>query len=232
MKAIYFLVAAMLAACAFPRTPSDGDLLRATRNFQPELFASGARGEIIVKMHDDLTDDSGWFGRKYTNIFMYKNASSGETGYLEMHPKDEDDEYAAAMLPIGDYEVSDLKLRYVYTTTTQTGNMRTITTHVEEYSGFAGNDKLTFNVGAGKVLYIGDIELHKGDNSVSEDDRTINTNSYKISDKSAEIPADKKDAWEKEFGKPIVSGLISVRKGAKPKIAAQKIGEVPNSKGK
>jgi hypothetical protein len=222
----------MLAACAFPRTPSDGDLLRATRNFQPELFASGARGEIIVKMHDDLTDGSGWFGKKYTNILTYKNASSGEAGYLEMFPKDDDAQYAAAMLPIGDYEVADLKLQYIYTTTQQNGNVRTITTHIEEYSGFAGNDRLTFNVGAGKALYIGDVELHKGDNSVSKEDRTVDTNSYKIADKFSEIPADKKEKWEKEFGRPVEVGLIRIQKGAKPGIAAQKIGEVPNRQGK
>jgi hypothetical protein len=233
MKNIIYLAAALvLGACAFPRTPDDGDLIRATRQFQPELFASGARGEIIVKMHDDQTDDAGWFGKKYTNVLYYRNTSSGEAGYLEMKPKSSSSDYAAAMLPIGDYEVSNLKLSYVWTESRRQGNMTITTTHLEEHDGFLGGDRLSFNVRAGMVLYIGDIALRMGDNTVSKNDRSINARGYEISDKSAEIPAGRKAEWESEFGKPMDIGMIQIQRGARPVGAADKIGTIPAGKGK
>ncbi|MDR1027233.1 MAG: hypothetical protein LBL46_02340 [Rickettsiales bacterium] len=197
-----------LAACAWPRTPTDGDLFRATRQFQPELFATGSRGEVVVKMHDDQTS-TGWFGKKYSNILNYKNVASKEAGYLEM--KTGETEYATAMLPIGDYEITGMKLLYVWTETQRQGNVTITTTHIEEHDGFMGADKLAFSVRAGRVIYLGDIALHLGDNAVSKDDRSVNKSTYKITDKSAEISADQKREWEEEFGRPLEVGLI--RKG-------------------
>jgi hypothetical protein len=196
-----------MGACAFPTSPSEGNLLNGSKQFRPELFDSGARGEVVVSMSDNISDD-GWFGKNYENVVSFKNLQSGEVYYLTTRLDDKD--YDWAMLPIGEYEVTNLYLQYVYTTSTRHGNTTTVTTHVETINHFEGNSKIRFNVRPGVVSYIGNFELVKSDNRVNVDG-SHSVNSFKIQDLSAKIPDKQKKKWEQEFGKSYVVNLAAVK---------------------
>lgn len=197
-----------LAACAFPRTPDESDLLNGAKQFRPELFNSGARGQVIASISDNASS-SGFFGKKYRDVVAFKNLQSGAVSYLATRIEDKD--YDAAMLPIGKYQVVNLYMEYIYTTTQHTRNATITTTHVEKHEHFEGNKKITFDVKPGEVTYLGHIDLIKSDNAVDKEGAKI-VNAFKISDKSADIPSSQKQTWEKEFGKPFVARMMSAAK--------------------
>lgn len=206
MKKLFGIAGLMgLCACAFPSTPGEVNLLNGSKQFKSELFHSGARGEVIIQMSDNVSSD-GFFGKDYENIIAFKNNQSGEVFYLEM----DSGGYDWAMLPVGQYQVTNLYLQYTYTTQQQMGNTTHVTTHVERIEHFEGNDKIVFNVKPGTVSYIGHFNLIKPENKVSNDGK-IGTNTYTIKDDSAKIPEKMKSKWVSEFGQHYVVGLATVK---------------------
>lgn len=73
-----------LVGCAFPQTPNESDLLRASRQFRPALFNSGARGVVITSLSDNVSDD-GFFGANYNDIVAFKNIKTNEVFLYEYH---------------------------------------------------------------------------------------------------------------------------------------------------
>jgi hypothetical protein len=207
-KLILFAAALALGACAFPSTPSEGDLVAGTRQYRPELFASGARGQVIMSISDNVSS-SGFFGKKYRDVAAFKNVQNGTAFYLDAKLGDKD--FAAAMLPIGKYEITNLYMEYIYTTTQRNGNTTIITTNIETHSHFEGKNKITFDVKPGEVAYLGNIELVKGENAVDNEGAKL-ADTFKITDDSAGIPDARKTEWEKEFGRPFIVRLPSVNK--------------------
>lgn len=195
-KTALYALTMVLAACAFPRTPGDGDLLNATHNFQPELFSSGARGQVIVSLADNVSDD-GWFGKNYTDGIAFKNLQSGEVFFLSTKKGVRD--YDTAMLTIGEYEVTNLYLQYVYTTTSSAGNTTITTTHVETDENYQGDCRIRFTVRPGRVSYIGHFDLIRAENRVGADGVALR-NSFKLSDHAADIPQKQRDKWRRMFG--------------------------------
>lgn len=206
-KLILFVSLLAVSACAFPTSPRDGDLLNATHQFQPALFASGARGQVIVSMSDNVSD-TGWFGRNYTNGMAFKNLRSGEVFFLSTIKGDR--EYDTAMLTVGEYEVTNLYLQYVYTTTSQIGNQTITTTHIETDDHYEGDNKIRFTVSPGRVTYIGHIDLIRSENTVASDG-VRRPNTFKISDRSADIPARQQKKWRDTFGTDYVVELATVK---------------------
>ncbi|MDR2268827.1 MAG: hypothetical protein LBD94_01430 [Rickettsiales bacterium] len=209
MKKLCLLVmTAGLAACAFPYTPRDGDLLNGAKQFQPELFESGARGQAIVFLSDNVSK-GGFFGKKYRNVIAFKNLQSGAVFYLETKLDDKD--FDTAMLPVGKYAVANLYMEYIYTTTYRQGNTTVVETHIEKHEHFEGNKKITFEIKPREVAYLGHIEILKGDNVADKEGATV-ANGFKITDKSADIPEDQKQKWKKKFGVDFVARPASVAK--------------------
>lgn len=206
-KLILGLAVLGLGACAVPSTPGEGNLLNGSKEFRSKLFESGARGEVIVSMSDNVSDD-GWFGKNYDNIVAFKNLQSGEVYSLKT--KLGDTEYDWAMLPIGEYEVTNLYLQYVYTTTQSYGNTTHVTTHVDTIDNFEGNSKIRFNVKPGVVSYIGNLEMIMPENKIERDGRYAGR-SFKIEDRSAKITDKQKKKWDKEFGQSYVVNLATVK---------------------
>jgi hypothetical protein len=196
-----------LCACAFPNTPGEGNLLNGSKKFQADLFESGARGEVVVSMSDNVSDD-GWFGKNYENVVAFKNLQSGEV--YSMKTKMGGNDYDWAMLPVGEYQVTNLYLQYVYTTTQHVGNTTYVTTHVDTIENFEGNRKIHFNVKPGVVSYIGNLELIMPDNKIDRDGRYA-SRTFKIEDRSAKIPDQQKKKWDKEFGQNYVVNLATVK---------------------
>ncbi|MDR0726669.1 MAG: hypothetical protein LBF37_01245 [Rickettsiales bacterium] len=196
-----------LCACAFPNTPGEGNLLNGSKEFREPLFESGARGEVIISMSDNVSDD-GWFGKNYENVVSFKNMQSGEVYSLKT--KLGDKEYDWAMLPIGEYEVTNLYLQYTYTTSQQVGNTTHTTTHIETLEDFQGKSKIRFNVKPGVVSYIGNIELIMPENKIDLDGRYA-SRTFKIEDCGAKISDKQKKKWEKEFGQSYVVNLATVK---------------------
>lgn len=196
-----------LSACAVPQTPNESGLITATKQFQPELFKTGARGEVIVSLSDNVSDD-GFFSTNYTNIIAFKNIRSGEVFSLSTLLGDR--AYDTAMLPVGDYEVINLYLQYVYVTTEQIGNTRITTTHIVTDEHYEGSKKITFTVASEEVTYIGHFDLIKAENEVRPDG-SMPQNDFKLSDKSEEIPEKQKQEWKKQFGKDFVVRTAKVK---------------------
>lgn len=207
-KIILVLVGALcLSACAIPQTPNENGLITATKYFQPELFKTGARGEVIVSLSDNVSND-GFFSTNYTNIIAFKNTHSGEVFSLSTLLGDKT--YDTAMLPIGDYEVINLYLQYVYVTTEQVGNTRVTTTHVVTDDHYEGQKKITFTVTPEEVSYLGHFDLIKAENEVRPDG-SMPQNDFKLTDKSEEIPEKQKQEWKKQFGKDFIIRLARVK---------------------
>lgn len=185
-----------IGGCTFPQTPTSGGLVTATKQFRPELFQSGARGEIIVFMADNISDD-GFFSTNYTNVMAFKNMGSGEVFFVKTLLGE--NAFDTAMVPIGQYEVVNLFLQYVYTTTEQTGNTTITTTHVISDEHYENGKKIRFSVKPGEVTYIGHFDLIKPENAVNPDG-TIPTKTFKISNKSNEISQKQQQEWLKQFG--------------------------------
>jgi len=208
MKKILFLLFA-LSACAFPSTPGDVNLVGATKQYRAKLFESGARGQVVVQLADNVST-GGFFGKKYRNVMAFKNVQSGEVLFLQSR-QDKQEEFDTAMLPIGKYEITNLYLEYVTVRTYQQGNMRVTETNVEKHEHFQRPYTITFDVKPGEVSYIGRIELVKGDNVVDPEGAKM-TNTFKIIDKSAEIPDELRQKWETEFGRPLTVNLAVAKK--------------------
>lgn len=207
MKKILLLTLALaLGACTFPSTPTETNLLNGAKQHRAELFESGARGEVILSMSDNVSDD-GWFGKNYENKVAFKNIHTGEMYFLRTKLDDRD--YDWAMLPIGEYEVTNLYLEYVYTTSERQGNMTVVTTHVETIAHFEGGKNIRFRIKPGEITYVGNFEMVKAENKVDAEGRHP-TNSFKIEDRSAKIPERQKKIWEKEFGRDYVVRLATV----------------------
>ncbi len=196
-----------VGACSFPSTPGEGNLLHGVRQFQAPLFEYGARGEVIVSMADNVSK-TGFFGKNYENIMAFRNVQSGEEFYLKT--KLGKQPYDTAMLTIGEYEVTNLYLQYTYVTTEHMGNTTVTTTHIVRDEHFEGDDKIRFVVKPGRVTYIGHIDLIKPENQVAADGR-IPTNSYRISDKSDQIPDKQAQKWRREFGADYVVDMMTVK---------------------
>ncbi len=196
-----------LAACAFPMTPTENGLITATKQFQPALFETGARGEVVTSLADNVSDD-GFFSTNYTNILAFRNVQSGEVFSVSTLLGKK--KYDSAMLSIGTYEVVNLYLQYVYTTTETYGTTRVTTTHVVTDEHYEGDKKIRFTVRPGEVTYIGHFDLIKADNEVLPDG-SVPVNSFKISDKSADISEEQKAKWFSEFGKDFVVRLATVK---------------------
>lgn len=206
-KLMIIFVMLGLAACTFPHKPTEGSLLNGAKQYRPEMLESGARGVVIVSMTDNVSKD-GFFGKNYENVVAFKNMQSGEIYHLKT--KLDSRAYDTAMLPIGDYQVTNLYLQYVYTTTQQSGNTTITRTHVETVEHFEGNKKITFKVKPGAVTYIGNIELVKSENKVNADG-THPVNTFKIEDRSAKIPQKQKTKWENEFGQSYVVNIAKAQ---------------------
>jgi hypothetical protein len=196
-----------LCACAFPSVPREGNLLNGSKEFRSALFESGARGEVIVSMSDNVSDD-GWFGKNYENVVAFKNLQSGEVYNLKTKLGDSD--YDWAMLPIGEYEVTNLYLQYIYTSSQQIGNTTHVTTHIETLEHFEGDKKIRFNVKPGIVSYIGNIEMVMPENKVNLDGRYA-SRMFKIEDRSAKISDKQKKKWETEFGQLYIVNLAAAK---------------------
>ena len=201
-----FALCSLLSACTFPLTPGEGNLLNGSKQHRAELFESGARGQVIVSMTDNISSDGFFFGKKYEQKVSFKNLGSAEVFHLST--KLGSKEFDTAMLPIGDYEVTNLYLQYVYTTTHRQGNAMVTTTHIETIEHFENNNKVQFSVKPAEVAYLGNIELIKADNKVDAEGKRA-LNSFKITDESAKISDKQKSKWEKEFGKPLVVRLAA-----------------------
>lgn len=201
------LMLAFVGACACPLTPEDGDLLRATKQFQPKLFNYGARGVAILSMSDNVSDD-GWFGKNYTDTMKIKNKNTNDVFLLST--KKGKKEFDAAMLPVGRYTVDSIYLSYVYQTTEHYGNTTYVTTHVETDEGYENGRKISFDVRAGEVVYLGHFDLIKRKINVSADDEAT-VNDFKLTDKSSSIPAEQKSLWKKQFGKDFVARAATVK---------------------
>lgn len=206
-KLILGLAVLGLGACTVPSTPGEGNLLNGSKEFRSKLFETGARGEVIVSMSDNVSDD-GWFGKNYDNIVAFKNLQSGEVYSLKT--KLGDKEYDWAMLPIGEYEVTNLYLQYVYTTTQSYGNTTRVTTHIDTIDNFEGDSKIRFTVKPGVVSYIGNLEMIMPENKIERDGRYAGR-SFKIEDRSAKITDKQKKKWDKEFGQSYVVNLATVK---------------------
>ncbi len=201
------LTLTLVGACACPLTPQDGDLLRATKQFQPELFNYGARGVVILSMSDNVSDD-GWFGKNYTDTVKIKNKNTNDVFFLST--KKGKNDFDTAMLPVGRYTVDSLYLVYVYQTTEQYGNTTYVTTHVETDEGYENGKKISFDVRAGEVAYLGHFDLIKRKISLTDnDDATVND--FELTDKSSAISAEQKSLWKKQFGKDFVARKASVK---------------------
>lgn len=206
-KLILGLAVLGLGACTVPSTPGEGNLLNGSKEFRSKLFETGARGEVIVSMSDNVSDD-GWFGKNYDNIVAFKNLQSGEVYSLKT--KLGDKEYDWAMLPIGEYQVTNLYLQYVYTTTQSYGNTTRVTTHIDTIDNFEGDSKIRFTVKPGVVSYIGNLEMIMPENKIERDGRYAGR-SFKIEDRSAKITDKQKKKWDKEFGQSYVVNLATVK---------------------
>lgn len=208
MKKIFSIIGCLLiGGCAIPTTPQDGDLLNATRQFKSKMFDSGARGVVIASLTDNVSK-GGWFGRKYSDTMAFKNLQSGEVFFLSTNLAGK--EYDTAMLTIGEYEVTNLYLQYVYTTTTQIGNQTITTTHIETDEHYENDDKIRFVVKPGQVSYIGNVKLLRRENEVRNDGK-IRTNTFKIEDRSADIPHKQQKKWRKLFGTDYVVDIMKVK---------------------
>lgn len=201
------IVCFAVAGCALPQTPNEGDLLRASRQFRPVLFESGARGVVITSLSDNVSDD-GFFGVNYNDIIAFKNIKTNEVFYMSTIL--DGNKYDTAMLPIGTYEVTNLYLQYVYTTTEYYGNTQVVRTVVETDEHYEGDSKIRFTVRPQEVTYIGHFTLTKTDNEVSADGH-VKANSFSITDKSDEISPTQKIDWKDEFGQDFVVRLAKVQ---------------------
>ncbi|MDR2686030.1 MAG: hypothetical protein LBB23_04665 [Rickettsiales bacterium] len=204
---LIFVVVAMLAACSFPKTPGEGSLMNGTRQYRPELFNSGARGQVIIQL-SDTASKGGIFGKKYKKYAAFKNVQTGEAHYLTTSKQGGLD---AAMLPIGKYQMTNLFLQFVTTRTYRQGNVQITETIIEKHEHFEGNSKITFDVKPGEITYIGNLELIKGDNKVDDEGAKI-SNTFKIADKSAEIEPDDREEFEKELGGKFIVRLMTSTK--------------------
>ena len=209
MRKLFLILSVCLTVvgCAFPQTPNESDLLRASRQFRPTLFNSGARGVVITSLSDNVSDD-GFFGVNYNDIVAFKNIKTNEVFYMSTIL--DGNKYDTAMLPIGVYEVTNLYLQYIYTTTEQYGNTQVVRTVVETDEHYEGNSKIRFTVRPQEVTYIGHFALTKTDNEVSADGH-VKANSFSITDKSDEISDKQKMDWQKEFGQNFVVRLAKVQ---------------------
>lgn len=207
MKKGILLLLFLLVGCAFPQTPTSDGLIIATKQFRPELFVSGARGEVIISMSDNVSDD-GFFSTNYTNLVAFRNVQSGEVYSLSTLLGEK--AYDTAMLSIGTYEVINLYLQYVYQTTEVYGSMQTTTTHIVTDEHYEGDKKIRFTVKPGEVVYIGHIDFIKAENTVRPDG-SISVNTFKISDKSKNIPEEQRQKWQREFGKDFTVDIAVVK---------------------
>lgn len=209
MRKLFLILVVCLAAagCACPQTPNESDLLRASRQFRPALFESGARGVVIASLSDNVSDD-GFFGVNYNNIMAFRNIKTNEVFYMSTIL--DGNKYDTAMLPIGTYEVTNLYLQYIYTTTEQYGNTQVVRTVVETDEHYEGNSKIRFTVRPQEITYIGHFALNKTDNEVAADGH-VKANSFSISDKSDEISFSQKNDWQKKFGQDFVVRLAQVQ---------------------
>lgn len=208
-KFLTIAMACALAGCVIPKTPDAVDLRDGARQFRPELFDTGSRGQVILSMSDNLSGD-GFFDMSYTNIIEFENIQSNEKFSLRVDSEGEP-LYDTAMLPIGRYRVSDLMLQYITTSNSYVGNTRVTTTEVNQIKGFIDGRKVEFDVKPKEVVYIGHFYLIKGENKVTKDGAQM-LNRLAISDNSKDIPAGKKAEWKDEFGK---SFNVRIAKDAK-----------------
>ena len=205
MKKIVFLVLALsLSACSIPRTPTDVDLLSASTQFREKLFETGARGQIILGMSDNISS-TGFFSTNYEDVAEIKNIKTGEVYTLRTKLKR--NAYDSIMLPVGDYVITNLYLEYTYTTSTQVGNQRIVEYHVKRLEHFEGKNKLSFSVKSKEVTYLGDIKLIKFDNKSDSKDKFAGA--YKLENNSDNIPAKQKKKWKNTFGKDYSVRLIN-----------------------
>lgn len=205
MRKISLLILSLsLFACSIPRIPTDADLLSASTQFREELFESGARGQVILGMSDNLSS-TGFFSTNYEDIAEIKNIKTGEIYY--MRTKLKRNAYDSIMLPVGNYEITNLYLEYTYKTSTQVGNQRIVELHIKRLEHFEGQDKLSFSVKSNEVSYLGDIKLIKLDNKNDAKDKFVGT--YKLENNSANVPEKQKKKWKNTFGKDYSVRLIN-----------------------
>lgn len=208
MKRIILSLAVLgLGACAFPAVPGDADILNGSKEFRKELFDTGARGEIILSMTDNVSDD-GWFGKNYENIIAFKNIQTGEV--YNLTTKLGENDYDWAMLPIGEYQVTNLYLQYTYTSRQQVGNTTHVTTHIETIDHFEGDKTIRFRVKPGVVSYVGNFEMILPEAKVDLEGR-YKMRSFKIEDRSAKIPDDQKQEWQEEFGQMYIVNMATAK---------------------
>ncbi len=207
MKKIGLLILVLsVFACSMPRTPTDADLLSASTQFREELFESGARGQVILGMSDNISS-TGFFSTNYEDVVEIKNIKTGEVYY--MRTKLNRNAYDTIMLPVGDYLITNLYLEYTYTTSTQVGNQRIVEYHVKRLEHFEGKNKLTFSVKSKEVVYLGNIKLIKLDNKQDTKDKFAGM--YKLENNSTSVPEKQKKKWKKTFGKDYSVRLIGVK---------------------
>ena len=212
-----------LSACSFPSTPGEGNLMNAGTQYQKDLFDTGARGQIVVSMSDTLSD-GGWFGTVYDNFMNFKNKQSGEQFFVKTKLNSID--YATAMLPVGEYEVTNLYMQRTYTTSTYAGKTTIVTTHVVTYDHFERGKSITFTVRPGDVTYLGNLQMVKADKGT--DSASSFAGSVVVTDKSADIPDKKKSEWEKKFGRPLTVQLVSMRDLTAAEVNDQKMKDNAN----
>lgn len=204
---LMLIVCLTVVGCAFPQTPNESDLLRGSRQFRSALFNSGARGVVITSLSDNVSDD-GFFGVNYNDIIAFKNVKTNEVFYMSTILGG--NKYDTAMLPIGTYEVTNLYLQYIYTTTEYYGNTQVTRTVVETDEHYEGDSKIRFMVRPQEITYIGHFALNRTDNEVTADGH-VKANSFSIIDKSAEISGNQKNDWYKQFGQDFVVRLAKVQ---------------------
>jgi hypothetical protein len=202
-------LALSLAACGFPRQPGEGNLLNMSLDHHKEIFEQGGRGQIIMSMTDNLSDDSFLLGIVYDNVMVFQNKQTGEQYFLKT--KLGSKKYATAMLPLGEYEVSNLYMRYTYQTRQQMGNTVVVTTHVVTYDHFEQGKVISFDVKPGEVIYIGNFEMIKPEKGSIEKDGSLKMPGFKLTDKSGDIGQSQVAEWKTEFGKPFEVRLAKVR---------------------
>lgn len=201
------IVCLAVVGCAIPQTPNESDLLRGSRQFRQELFESGARGVVIASLSDNVSDD-GFFGVNYNDIIAFKNIKTNEVFYMSTIL--DGNKYDTAMLPIGTYEVTNLYLQYIYTTTEHYGNTTVVRTVVETDEHYEGDSQIRFTVRPQEVTYIGHFALNKTDNEVAADGH-VKANSFSITDKTDDISFSQRDEWQQLFGQDFVVRLAKVQ---------------------
>jgi hypothetical protein len=210
----------MAGACSFPKTPGEGNLLNASLQHHSEIFEQGGRGQIILSMSDNLSSD-GFFGTVYDNIMSFKNKQTGEMYFVKT--KLGGDEFATAMLPIGEYEVTNLYLRYVYTTTQRQGNMTVTTVHVITHEHFEQDKVITFAVKPQEVVYLGHFQMEKPEKGATNKDGSLKMPSFKLEDDSDNIGDEQRREWKEEFGKDFIVRFASVRAKTRAELDDKKL---------